>query len=309
MHTAPDPAPRERRVAYFALTLSTFFLALNHVISRGVHEHIPPLGLSFWRWVVGALVLLPVVLVDWRASLAVYRAQWRAFLLAGTLVVGATTLMMVALNFTTATNTALINAVQPVLTVLLSRLVYGVAFGRVQGVGIALAFSGVLVMICQGDWRMLAGLHFAGGDLIALLAMLGFSGYAIRFVRIPHRLSAARALFPMIVAGSLVLLPFYLLESMLFRPVPLSTTSISAIVAIALLVSCAAMLMWNTGNRLVGANRASIFINLVPVFGVVLAVTFLGETFERWHLAGMAMIALGVWLVVWQRPKRGASRG
>lgn len=294
----PNPSPAERREAYLLLGVSSFFLALNHVIGRGVHAEVPPVGLSFWRWTIAAVVLLPVVLIDWRASLAAYRAEWRAFVLTGALVVGATTLLMVALNFTSATNTALINATQPVLTVLLSRLVYGVRFNATQALGILIALSGVLVMVARGSWSTLAGLDFQIGDLIALVAMFGLAGYAIRFVRIPLQLPAARALFPMVVAGSLLLLPFYLLESLLYKPVPITQTSISAILSIALLVSCAAMLMWNTGNRLVGANRASIFINLVPVFGVLLAVVFLGETFELWHLAGMAMIAGGVFLVV-----------
>ncbi|HND15126.1 MAG TPA: DMT family transporter, partial [Pseudomonadales bacterium] len=294
----PNPSPTERRQAYLLLGVSTFFLALNHVIGRGVHEHVPPIGLSFWRWVVAALVLLPVVLIGWRETLGVYRAEWRAFVLTGALVVGATTLIMVALNFTSATNTALINATQPVLTVLLSRLVYRVPVSGRQALGIFIAFAGVVVMVARGSWATLVGLDFQSGDLLALLAMFGLAGYAIRFVRIPMRLSAARALFPMVVAGSVLLLPFYILESLLYRTVPVTSTSIGAIVSIALLVSCAAMLLWNTGNRLVGANRASIFINLVPVFGVLLAVSFLGESFELWHLSGMVMIASGVFLVM-----------
>jgi len=294
----PNPSPAERRQAYLLLGVSTFFLALNHVIGRGVHEHVPPIGLSFWRWVIAALALLPVVLIGWRETLSVYRAEWRAFVLTGALVVGATTLIMIALNFTSATNTALINATQPVLTVLLSRLVYRVPVSGTQAIGILIAFAGVVVMVARGSWATLVGLDFQAGDLLALLAMFGLAGYAIRFVRIPMQLSAARALFPMVVAGSVLLLPFYVLESLLYKPVPVTSTSIGAIVSIALLVSCAAMLLWNTGNRLVGANRASIFINLVPVFGVLLAVSFLGESFELWHLSGMVMIASGVFLVM-----------
>lgn len=294
----PNPSASQRRQAYLLLCISTFFLALNHVIGRGVHAEVPPIGLSFWRWAIAALVLLPVVLVGWRESWLVYRREWKALLLTGALVVGATTLILVALNFTSATNTALINATQPVLTVLLSWLIYRVPVSRIQILGIVVAFAGIVVMVARGSWTILRGLDFQAGDLIALLAMLGFAGYAIRFVRIPMQLSPARALFPMIVTGSVLLFPFYVAETLLYKPVPFSATSIGAILAIALLVSCAAMLLWNTGNRLIGANRASIFINLVPVFGVLLAVVFLGESVEIWHLVGMIMIAGGVVLVM-----------
>ena len=94
-----------------------------------------------------------------------------------------------------------------------------------------------------------------------------------------------------------VLLPFYVTETLLYRPVPINAVSIGAILTIALLVSCAAMLLWNRGISLLGANRASIFINLVPVFGALFAVVFLGEQFQLYHLAGMLMIGLGVWFV------------
>lgn len=298
MNRDSDAAGRERRYAYLILTVSVFFLALNHIISRGVHEHVPPLGLSFWRWFVAVILLLPLVMVDLRSTLTVYREHWRAFLLLGGFIVGATSLMMVALNHTTATNTALINATQPTFTVLFSWLFYGVRLKYVQIAGIVAAFLGVLVMVCQGRWQILATFDFNVGDLIALASMLGFAAYSVRFVRLEHGLSPGRALFPIMLGGCTLLLPFYVGESLLARPLPINPTSVSAILSIALLVSLCAMLMWNAGMRMVGANRASIFINLVPVFGALLAVTLLGEQFELFHLLGMILIGIGVRLVV-----------
>lgn len=286
------------RVAYLILTVSVFFLALNHIIGRSVHEVVPPLGLTFWRWFLAAVILVPVVLVDARATLAIYRTHWRSFLLLGGFIVGATSLIMVALNFTSATNVALINATQPTLTVLFSWLFYGVRLTRVQVLGILVAFVGVLAMISQGSLRVLGSLEFNAGDLIALGAMLGFAAYSVRFVRLRHGLSPTRALFPIMLGGCALLLPFYIGESLFVKPVPINPTSVGAIVSIALLVSLCAMLMWNAGMRMVGANRASIFINLVPVFGALMAVTLLGERFELYHLAGMVFISAGVWLVV-----------
>ncbi len=286
------------KVANLILTVSVFFLALNHIIGRSVHEVVPPLGLTFWRWFLAAVILLPVVLVDLRSTLAIYRMHWRALLLLGGLIVGATSLIMVALNFTSATNVALINATQPTLTVLFSWLFYGVRLTRVQVLGILVAFVGVLVMISQGTWRVLGNLEFNAGDLIALAAMLGFAAYSVRFVRLRHGLSPTRALFPMMLGGCVLLLPFYIGESLMVKPVPINPTSIGAVISLALLVSLGAMLMWNAGMRMVGANRASIFINLVPVFGALMAVLLLGERFELYHLAGMILIGTGVWLVV-----------
>lgn len=298
MSPAPNPTPKERRVAYLTLSVSSLCLALYHIIGRGVHEVVPPLGLSFWRWLLAAAFLLPVVLVDIRSTLPVYRAHWREFLLLGAYLVGASSLILVALNFTTATNVAVINATQPTLTVLFSWLFYSVRLMRVQVLGIFVGFVGVLVMISHGSWSILADLDFNAGDLIALGSMLGFAAYSVRYVRFAHRLSAVRALVPIILGGCALLLPFYIGESILVRQVPVSAVSIGAILSITVLVSLAATLMWNIGMKKVGANKASMFINLVPIFGALLAVTLLGEQFELYHLAGMIFIGVGVWLVV-----------
>lgn len=296
--SAPNPSPEERNRAYVILTVSTFLLALNHIIGRAVHEYVPPLGLTFWRWFLPSFVLLFLVRKDIRMTLPIYRAHWREFVLLGGLVVGASGLLMVALNYTTATNVVLINATQPTLTVLFSWLFYGVRLKFVQVLGILAAFIGALTMVCRGNWRVLTTLDFNPGDPIVLVAMLGLAGYSVRYVRMPPGLGNAQAYFPIVLAGSLVLLPFYIAESLLLRPVPLNAISVGAILAVAVLVTILAMPMWNVGMKLIGANRASMFINLVPVFGAVLAVTLLGEQFELYHLAGMILISIGVWLVV-----------
>jgi drug/metabolite transporter (DMT)-like permease len=109
------------------------------------------------------------------------------------------------------------------------------------------------------------------------------------------------SLFAITVAGTVLLLPFYLAESAIWKTVPLSSTSIGAILALALLVSVFGNLLWNAGNRLIGAARAAIFINLIPVFGTVLAIVFLDERLFHYHLAGGAMVALGLFLAAVQQ--------
>ena len=88
----------------------------NHVIGRSVHGELPPLGLSFWRWLTGAALLFPFLYPGLRAAAPHYREHWRLFAVLGLLMVGSTTLVLVGLNFTTATNTSLINATQPTIT-------------------------------------------------------------------------------------------------------------------------------------------------------------------------------------------------
>jgi drug/metabolite transporter (DMT)-like permease len=299
-----EPNTNRQRFAYLILAASAFFLAMGHVIARGVHEQVPPLGLTFCRWLIATVFLLPLVWRDFKNALAIYRRYWQKFLLAGVLIVGGTSALTVALNFTTATNVTMINASQPAFTALLSWMLYRERLHIAQVLGIVVALAGVLMMICRGDPRVLGTLEFNGGDLIAMAAVWGLAGYAICYARISHGLSTPSALLPIILAGCLCLLPFYMWESVVYKAVPINRVSVSAILAIAFFSSFVAMIMWNRGNHLVGANLASMFINLIPIFGVLLAVTFLEEIVEGYHIVGMLMIGCGVWLVL----GRGVTR-
>lgn len=303
-HTGPgggaEPPPT---IAYFFLTLTALFLAINYVIGRGVHQEIPPVGLSFWRWVVGALILAPFVLSRPRAASRVFGRHAGVMLLLGSMLVGSTTLVLVALNSTTAINVSIINAVQPGLTVLFAWMFLKESMTPRQLLGIGAACAGVLVMLSGGRWENLVGFELSGGGLIALLAMCGFSAYAVNLFRIPSELSITESLFGIIVMGSLALLPFYLLESLFIATVPPSMKSLVVVFTLALLVSVLAMLMWNFGNRRVGPGRASVFINLIPVFGMILATAFLGESIQGFHVAGVACIVVGIRLAVNTTPK------
>ena len=290
-----EPAPT---VAYLLLTLMALFFAANHVIGRGVHVEIPPVGLSFWRWVTGALILAPFVLSRPRVLSRVFGRHAGVLLLLGGMLVGSTTLILLALNFTMAINVSVINAIQPGLTVLFAWMFLKEPLSGRQVLGVVAACMGVLVMLSKGHWQTLVGLEMNRGDLIALLAMGGFAAYAVSLFRLPRELSFAESLFGLIVMGSVALLPFYLIESLFISTVPLNMQTVGVVFILALLVSVLGMLMWNIGNRRVGPSRAVMFINLIPVFGVILATVFLDESIHGFHVLGAACIIVGIQLVV-----------
>lgn len=289
---------RRPPLAYALLAVCMLFLATNHIVGRGVHELLPPVGLSFWRWFAAALMLLPFVLPRFRGCVIACRDHAGDLALLGGLIVGSTTVILVALNFTTAINVSLINATQPTITVLFSWLFFGQRLSLAQAAGIALAFLGVAVMLTRGQPAVLISLGMNFGDVLALLAMGGFAAYAVNVRRLPAALTPVEALFGLIVAGTALLLPFYVAESLTYRPMPVTWVAAGAALTLALLVSCLSMLLWNVGNQAVGPNRASIFMNLIPVFGASLAMAFLDETLHWFHLAGLALVGVGIRLVV-----------
>ena len=297
-----------RSFAYVILTLTVFFLALNHVIGRAVHTEVPPVGLAFWRWAAALVMLFPLVWRRRKQSLPIIRANFFPLAGLGCVMIGCTTLLLVALNYTTAINVALVNTTQPALTVLFGGLFFRERLTAVQAAGIASAFFGVVVILIKGDWQVVSGLQFNTGDLLAMIGMCGFATYALNIRRIPESLTSIEALFAIIVIGCSALFPFYIFESFMYRTVPLSGTAIAAILTLAVLLSVFGMLMWNVGNQIVGPKRASIFMNLLPVFGTTLAVIFLGERLYFYHLIGVVLVCLGIFLVI-GRVKSNGNRG
>ena len=283
--------------AYLFLTLTALFLAGNHVIGRSVHGEIPPVGLSFWRWAAGLLLLLTLVRPRFRQVLPLYRSYSRSFTVLGVTMIGSTTLVLIALNLTSAVNVSLLNAIQPTLTVLFAcvflkdrltvRAVWGVAAGM----------AGVILMVCRADWSVLAGLQFSSGDFLALVAMCGFSAYAINLRKLPKELTTIESLLGIVAYGTVLLLPFYLMESLFYRTVPFTLKTVIVTMTLALLVSVAGNILWNRGNQSIGPKRASVFMNLIPVFGALLATLFLNEQIFPYHVSGALLICLAIFLV------------
>jgi drug/metabolite transporter (DMT)-like permease len=162
-------------------------------------------------------------------------------------------------------------------------------------------FVGVLVMVSKGDWHLMANLNFNRGDIGAVIGVIGLSAYAIGLRWLPRGLTPLDAAFGITVAGCIAALPAYAAESLSGRPFPLRPETVGAVLLMGTVGSVLGNVIWNIGNQALGANKASIFINLIPVFGVVMAIAFLGETLRFYHIAGFALICAGVCCVLARR--------
>ena len=294
-------------VAYMFVTGTALLFAASTVVQRGVHEDLPPFGATFWRWFLAALVLLPIVWRELPSKRALISKYWHLILLLGLLLVGCSAIFFLGLNFTTAINATLINAAQPALTVLPAWLLTRDRITPGQSIGILAALGGIVVMVSQGNLVVFLALEFNVGDILALAAILGWTIYATSLHRLPAELGFAVTLFVIFLAGSLSVLPFYIIESAFFRPMPLSVSAAGIIAFLGIVTSLGGMAMWNAALRTVGPNRATIFLNLVPVFGVSLAIMFLGEQLFVYHLAGAGLVGLGIVMVVLRSRRRSEN--
>ena len=206
--------------------------------------------------------------------------------------------LFVAVNFTTAINVALVNATQPILTVLIAWILIRDGIRGIQILGIVAAFLGITVMVTKADLGVLMSLDFSAGDFITVLATTFYACYAINIRNMPKEIGTFPALFVILLMGSLTLFPFYILEAVFIRPTLFSGKLVIVVVVLALLVSILSIAMWNTGNAVVGHNRAAIFVNLMPVYSAILAIYFLDERLYLFHVVGALFVCAGIFMVI-----------
>jgi drug/metabolite transporter (DMT)-like permease len=291
---------------YLLLTLSSLFWAGNWVVGRAMRNDIPPVAMGFWRWLLALLILLPFVAPELMRNWRVLRRDALKLALLGAL--GATvfnSMIYFGLQFTAATNGILFNSISPILTVLMSWALLHDRLSRRQAAGVALSLIGVLAIVARGDPQLLTALEFNHGDLWLIAAMVLWSGYTLLLRWRPSELSAMAFLAAMLVFGLPALFPFYAWEYAARGGFGVTAPVVAALAYYATFPSIVSYLFWNRGVVQVGPNRAALFVHLMPVFGAVLSVIFLGERLYGYHFAGASLIFGGIWLTT--RPS-GASR-
>lgn len=298
---APATGRRIADQAWLLMTLPPLFWAGNAVLGRAVAGAVPPIGLAFWRWFIGMLIVLPFAWPHLRHDLTPILARWKTVLVLGTLGIGVyNTFQYIALNTTTALNCVMLQSSMPVMIVLMSVLLFRDRVRPMQGLGIVVSLAGATTLISHGDPATLLGLELNAGDVWMLAAVVVYAAYTTLLRRKPaiHALSFVVVTFAI---GAVELLPFYIWESVGGHPVHVSTITLLAVGYTVLFPSIAAYLCFNRVVELLGPNTAGLAIHLVPVFGSVLAILFLGEQPHLYHGIGIALIAAGIVLATRRR--------
>jgi len=282
---------------YLLLTLTPFFWSCNVIVGRGLHEDVPPVAMTFFRWLLAILILAPFALPHVRRQWPIVRANWRVLLPLGVTGIGMHNMLAyLGLNYTTATNVVILNSFIPIMIIILAWVILRERLAPFQMLGVLLSLTGVLTILAQGSLSTLVGLHLNVGDLIVILAMAMWSLYTICLRWRPAALHPLALLFVLACIGDLAVLPIYLGEVAFGRHVVWSWASIAALFGVALFSSVLAYIFWNRGVAEVGPSVAGLFVHLMPVFGVLLAWMFLGEQLEAFHVFGIALILTRIYV-------------
>lgn len=283
------------RAAYLLLVLVTAMWGSYFPLTKVALREIPPLTFVAFRFALAAPFLWVMLLRD-RRTVRPGRGDLLPFLfLALSGYVLGTALTYVGIDRTTAINASLIQAAAPVMVTVLSVIFLKEVLRPTNWAGVLLSVLGVLLIVSGGDpVRLLRG-SFHSGDLILIVSQVGWSGYTIYGRTILRRYSPAVATTYAYSVAALILVPVSVLEAPL-RPLLDASAQTWAIVLFQALLGGLAHVWYYAGIRAVGASRSVVFMNLSPVVGVVLATLLLGEALRASHLAGGAVVLLGVFL-------------
>ncbi|MCK6556585.1 DMT family transporter [Candidatus Binatia bacterium] len=282
------------RLAYVGLAVSSACWASAFVIGKLLMAELPPLPVAALRYVLAALMLLPFAARQ-RGELRHAGGAWGA--LAVMIVCGGMAyqwLFLVALVHTTAANTSLLIALNPVFTVLAAPLI-GEPLSRDRLAGVVLALAGAAIVITHGDLEVVRNLAFNVGDVVALGAALSWTAFNLASRRAVTRMSPALVNFLVYALGALVLAVAALPGGSLLRLGSASPGALAGIAAMALLSSVLAGQLFLVGVRRVGVGRTVVFIYLIPVLTAALSTTLLHEPFGPAQAAGGAAVLAGVY--------------
>ncbi|HZT63044.1 MAG TPA: DMT family transporter [Burkholderiales bacterium] len=289
-----DGLARQRALPYLLLLVAAASFGGNWVAARLVNFEVAPFALSFWRWAVATLLLFPFAIAQLRADAPLIRRHFAKLMVFGAVGAGGFTLLGYwGVSYTTAINATLLNSSLPLFVVPLSWLLLGLTVSGRQLAGLALSLAGVVSIVSAGSFETLARLTLNPGDFLLLGAAFLWAIYTVT-LRWRPPLRALSFLFTTVVAATAVSLPFYLWEMSTGRMMSATPTAVLTIGYLAVFPSIVAYICWNEAVTALGPNVAGFFNPVIPVFGILFAVVFLGEPFRAYHLAGFALVLGGV---------------
>lgn len=279
----------------FAL-LATLIWSGNFIVAKGVTREIPPIALSFFRWLIASLIMLPIASRHLRREWPLIKRSWHFLFwiaLAGISLFN--TFVYIGAHYTSAINLALIGTTSsPIMSVFFARLFLKERVGWLRLAGMVLCICGVLYLLCGGNWEQLLSLHFSKGDLWVLLAAFCFAVYNTMVKKKPAGISSTNFLFTIFCLGTLLILPAFVIEATSNLPIAWNFRLVFAVLYLGLGASVICFLIWNAAIHKLGAGRTALFGNLIPVFSSIEAVILLHEQVSHAHLVSFILVGIGL---------------
>lgn len=290
------------RKAYLFLLIATLLWGGNVVAGKISVGHISPLLLNALRWAGALVLLLPF---GWRHFVhdrENIRRNFGYLVLMGILAMGVFNGMIyVAVNHTSAINASILQAAIPMVVFAVNFLVYRVNLGLFQFLGFLFTVIGVLLIAGEGSLERLRMLEINPGDAVMIVGVFLYGSYIVALRRMPpiHWQSMMIVMFASATVASAVMA---LIEFQLGAGQMPDRTGYMILIYTVLFPSIVSQTLLVLGTELIGANRAGLFINMVPVFGTLLSILLLSEAFFIYHALALVLVLSGIALAERFRP-------
>ncbi len=284
------------RTAYLLLVLTTLFWGGNAVAGKLAIGHVSPMLLTALRWGVAMVVLGLIGHKQLRIDWQLVRGNLPLLMALGFLGFAVFNIALYsALLYTTAINVSIEQAAMPMLIFAANFLLFRLRVTWLQIVGFVLSIAGVALTASHGDPRELLALNVNFGDLLMLIGVIVYSAYtvALRLKPAIHWQSLMIVLTGVAFIGTL---PFVAAEFYVGAGIVPDVQGLGVVAYTIFFPSIVAQIFYIKGVEMIGANRAGLFINLVPIFGTLLSVMILRETFHLYHGIAMVLVLGGIWL-------------
>ncbi|PLT29710.1 DMT family transporter [Peribacillus deserti] len=277
---------------YLFLILANLFWAGNYVFGKYVVAEMPPLQLTFTRWLIAAVLLFPLAQIIEKPNWKTVWKEWRILLILSILgIVGYNFLLYEALRFTTSLNAAIVNSMNPALIVLFSALFLKESMTRINGLGLVISLLGVLLVLTKGQLQQLFQLDYNQGDLIMLAVILVWTLYSIIGRKIRHIPPISATAASVLIALGL-LLPFVLTADLNYS---FSSQALTGIIYIGIFPSVGSFIFWNISINHIGASKAAIYLNLLTVFTAIISI-LTGNSITFPQILGGLLVFIGIYL-------------
>jgi len=279
---------------FLLLTLTALLWGGNAIAGKLASGHISPFLLTWLRWVGACLILVIISRKHIKRDFEKIKQHWVFLFLLGAFGFAIFNgLMYLALNHTSAINVAIEQASMPLIVFVLNYLLFKTKVTAYQVIGFIITLIGVAVTVTRGNIFGLGEQPLNIGDIIMIVAITVYGIYSVLLKNKPdiHALSFLCVLgFAALITTSFFVL-YEIYSNTLLLP---DAQGWGVVLYAAIFPSVLAQLFWILGLEQIGSNRGGLFINLVPIFGAMLAVLILGEQFQTYHAIGLALVLGGI---------------
>ena len=283
-------------LAVFLLTSASFFWSGNFFAGKIAYlSDLTPFKLGFFRWLLAMLILLPFTYSEIIRNYNYYKKNILLMTFLGFLAVTVfNSLTYISLQTTLIINSTLMASIAPVLMIGFSWLIFKTKTTVLQFAGIFLSLLGAFSIILKGNINNLFNLYFTSGDVWMFTAVVSWCLYSVLLKKIDNSISQLASLQVMVILGLVFIFPLYIIENYNTSFLPTQKIDFVIIIYVAIFASIIAFFSWNKGVSIIGPNRSSLFLHLIPVFSSIWAVSFLNEKFSFFHLIGIIFILSGI---------------